>query len=351
MNFTSPRRERGLTLIELMIGLVIGLLIVGMVGFLFLNTSRSYRQDERYSALNDESRLAVTELTNDLEMAGFWGTMIDPGLIQRSVVGDPTADSLDGVNDCGADRFLRFTEAVRGLNSASTSAISAAFPCIDTAEIYAGPAGAGTAAIKVNHVAGTWISRVDLDARRAANNEAPRLFLQTLSTAGGMFVSPADPNQGVSGPLDVECAAAGDICRYWEKRSSIYYVRDFTVAGDDIPCLTRKRLRTLSGAVRPVSECIVSGVEDFHVEYGVDTSGEGVPDHFTDAPDATDLANTVALRLHLLVRSPEPDALYRNQKVYRLGGKQVQAPNDGYYRRVGSLAVPLRNVVAQRTFQ
>lgn len=343
--------QRGLTLIELMIGLVIGLLITAMVGFLFLNTSRNYRQDERFSALNDETRLAVGELTSDLEMAGFWGTMIDPSLIDRSVAGDPAADSLGSVVDCGANRFLLFTEAVSGVNAAAGSAINAEYPCIAAAEVFAGPGGAGTAALKVNHVSGTWISRTDLDARRLANNEAPRVFLQTLSTSGGMLVSPADPKSPVVGPLDTQCTAAGDICRYWEMRSSIYYVRNFTVDGDGIPCLTRKRLQTHSGAVRPVSECLVSGVEDFHVEYGLDTTGDAVVDSFTDAPLAADFANVVALRMHVLVRSPLPDGAYQNEKTYRLGNKTVTPQQDGYYRRVGSLAVPLRNVVAQRIFQ
>lgn len=343
--------QQGLTLIELMIGMVLGLLVVGMVGFLFLNTSRNYRQDERFSALNDETRLAVGELTSDLEMGGYWGSMIDPSQIKRSVVGDPTADSLSGVVDCGTDRFLLFTEAVRGLNSAGAAAISNAFPCIDSGEVFAGPGGAGTAALKVNHVSGTSISRVDLLARRAANNEAPRVFLQTLSTNGGMLVTPGNPNDPIVGPLDPECVAAGDICRYWEMRSSIYYVRNFTVSGDGIPCLTRKRLQTHSGAVRPVSECVVSGVEDFHVDYGIDTTGNGYADSFTDAPVAADFADVVALRLHVLVRAPLPDASYRNQKTYFLGNKTVTPVEDGYYRRVGSLALPLRNVVAQRTFK
>lgn len=352
----TTSRQRGLTLIELMIGLVLGLLVIAMVSALFLNTTRSYRQDERVSVLNDELRLAVSELTSEFEMAGFWGTMIDPQLILRAMPSSPTVDTLANVQDCGVNpnRFLRFTEAIDGLNSAAPAAIATRYPCITSAEVYGGINGAGTGAVKINRVAGTSLTRAALNARRQANNEAPRMFLQTLSTEGGAFVSPVNRSSDISAPLDSQCASAtGDPCRYWEMRSSIYYIRAHTILADNdgIPCLTRKRLQWSSGQLRPVSECLVSGVEDLHVEYGVDPAGNGHAAFYTGSPSADDLPRVVAVRVHLLIRSVEPDSSYRNLKTYQLGDKTVTPGEDRFYRRVGTLAVPFRNVTAQRTFQ
>jgi type IV pilus assembly protein PilW len=344
----TRHHQRGLTLIELMIGLVIGLLVIGMVSALFLNTTRSYRQDERVSGLNDELRFALGELIGDVEMAGFYGTMIDTGLIRKKVAADEGAedeDTLDGIPDtCGLNGFTDFTRFIDGLNNADGAAISARFPCIPADEVYAGPAGQGTGALLINRMSGTWIDRAELDASGRG------LYLQTLSTTGGVAVASTD--DGFTGPLDATCAAAvDDPCRYWQSRSAIYYVRNFTVAGDDLPCLARESFQPSGASVAPVAECLVPGAEDFHVQYGVDTTGNGVPDYYDSAPAATDMANVVAIQAHVLLRSAEPDGSYRNLKTYVLGDKVVTPGEDQFYRRVGSLALPLRNVQAQRTFQ
>lgn len=335
--------QRGLTLIELMIGLVIGLLVIGMVSALFLNTTRSYRQDERVSGLNDELRFALGELIGDVEMAGFYGTMIDTTLIQdEAPVGEST---LDGIADtCGVNAFIDFSRFIDGLNNAGGAAISARFPCIPADEVYEGPAGQGTGALLINRMSGTWIDRAELEASGRG------LYLQTLSTTGGVAV--ASNADGFTGPLDATCAAAvGDPCRYWQSRSAIYYIRDFTTAGDDLPCLAREGFQPSGASVAPETECLVPGAEDFHVQYGVDTTGNGVPDYYDSAPAPADMINVVAIQAHVLVRSVEPDGSYRNLKTYVLGDKVVTPGEDRFYRRVGSLALPLRNVQAQRTFQ
>lgn len=334
------RQQLGLTLVELMVGLVVGLLVVGMVSALFLNSTRSYRQDERISGLNDELRFAIGQLIEDIEMAGFYGTMIDPALVRREIGGVDTLAALDG---CGPGNLLQFGQPIDGLNSATGDQVNARFPCISASEVYEGIDGSGTGALRLNRVSGRWITRAELDAG------AHGVYLQTLSTKGGM--SPSTESGGYEGPLDADCAAAPDRCRYWENLSSIYFVRNFTVAGNATPCLTRKRLRPAGGSVAPVSECLVSGVEDFQVLFGIDQGGAGAAEYYTSTPSNLEMAAVVALQLHVLLRSVEPDGSYRNLKTYVLGDKVVTPGEDRFYRRLGSVAVPLRNVQAQRTFQ
>lgn len=338
------RTQRGVTLIELMIGLVIGLIVVAISGALFLNTTRSYRQDERFSTLNDDLRYTLGEITRDVELAAFYGTMIDVSLVELGPPGEDLRDGLDP--QCGAGSLLDFGLPVDGINEAAPDAIAAAFPCLDGQTLYGGVTDDGVGAFRVNRVAGTALDRASLNARRAANGEPARVFLQTLGTRGGLVITPGNPGTDLTGPLDIDCATAGgDPCRYWEFRSSFYFISADTEPGDGIPCLSRMRI---GDGAAPAAVCLVSGAEDLHVEYGVELPNSGGQVFYTTNPSLDDLDRLISMDVHVLLRSPVADASYTNVKTFNLGGKQVSPPADNFYRRVASVSVPMRNLVAQR---
>lgn len=68
---TTSNRERGMTLIELMIAMVIGLFIIAGVGQIFLSTRASHNVQERMSNLQENGRFAVFFLQRSLRTAGF----------------------------------------------------------------------------------------------------------------------------------------------------------------------------------------------------------------------------------------------------------------------------------------
>ncbi len=150
--------------------------------------------------------------------------------------------------------------------------------------------------------------------------------------------------------------------------SNIYYVRTFAnTAGDGIPTLVRSQLDLASGAVTqqdPVP--LIEGIEGFKVELGIDNisdsginiisaadplnrytarvkwadennlvsptnRGDGIPDGAfircsTSAPCTADqLANTVAVKLFLLVRSREMSPGYKDEKEYYLDSARSAA--------------------------
>ena len=69
----SRRDQRGFSLIELMISLVIGLLILGSLVALFSNTSNGNREMARANTLIENGRLAIEVLDADVVHAGYWG--------------------------------------------------------------------------------------------------------------------------------------------------------------------------------------------------------------------------------------------------------------------------------------
>lgn len=63
-------RHRGVTLVELMVALVLGLIVAGGIVTVFLSTSASNRAQTQLARLQEEGRYAVTRIGDDLKMAG-----------------------------------------------------------------------------------------------------------------------------------------------------------------------------------------------------------------------------------------------------------------------------------------
>lgn len=65
-----PRRQAGLTLVELMISMAIGMIIVLAVITAYISASRSARVAEATGRMNEDAQAALTILTQQLRMAG-----------------------------------------------------------------------------------------------------------------------------------------------------------------------------------------------------------------------------------------------------------------------------------------
>lgn len=68
---SKPRvvRQAGMTLVEMMIAMVIGLLVVGGVGAVFLSTSSSVKALDQLASLQESGRFAISSLSADIGMA------------------------------------------------------------------------------------------------------------------------------------------------------------------------------------------------------------------------------------------------------------------------------------------
>lgn len=65
------RREAGFTLIEILIGLVLGLVVLLVVGQIYVSGRQSYRTQTGFSAMQENGRFALYFLQRDIRMAGF----------------------------------------------------------------------------------------------------------------------------------------------------------------------------------------------------------------------------------------------------------------------------------------
>jgi len=134
---------------------------------------------------------------------------------------------------------------------------------------------------------------------------------------------------------------SGTLVDFWEYYVSIFYIRNFSTAGDGIPTLTVERL--IGNAMQ--SEALVEGIEDMQIEFGIDSDTDYVPNQYKAAPTLADMANVVTARIFLLVRSVNTVPGYTDDKTYTLGSSAPVTKNDGFLRRIFKTTVQMRNAV------
>lgn len=315
-----PARQRGMSLIELMISMLLGLFIVLGIGTLFVQNKQSYRQDEMIARMQEDARYALNTIVDDIELAGFWSNMFNPG----GIVVD---DEVTIATDCGdgtANWIYDTQQSVVTYDGTTGGAINSIFGCIADHE-------PSTDAIAIRRVEGS-----SMEAKGQAL-EADEVYLRTNGAVGLLFENHAFTPDIPVGGVDVA---------NWRYIPRIYYVRNHAqTEGDGIPTLCAYQLDYSGASPTMTEECIAQGVERFEIEYGMDTGVDGVADRYVSNPTVNQLrANRlVSVRLHLLMRSIDADPTNPNTKTYTIGNLPAYTPDDNFARRVYTTTVLVRN--------
>jgi type IV pilus assembly protein PilW len=307
-------RQRGFTVVELMIALVLGLLLIAGAIALFVQTKRNFVQDEQITRMQENARVAMSMLTRDLLMADFWGGMTSGADIQ------PDASLTIGT-DCGAGWVYDTTQPLEYLQAASAGAAAAQFPCLDASSLHVIAPGANVLAVK----------RVQGSIGDAAALGDGNVYLRTNGTDGRLYLAPT------MAPL-----LPGDAD--WAYVAHLYFVANT----NGVPALTRMRLRPNSPSMERELGDLAEGVEYFVVQFGLDTDGDGIANQYVANPGNAAIRQAVSARVFVLVRSRDRIAGYTNAKQYQMGAQTLAPFNDGFYRRVYTTTVALRNPANMR---
>jgi len=314
--------QKGFTLVEMMVAMVIGLVLVAGVVTLFISSRRSFEIDGNVARMQDEARFAMQELSRDLSMASYLAEPLIPGTVLQDA-------TLDLASDCGPagtpNWMYQLIDGATGdittlavIDNAAGAAAEAGFSCIDAGEVLA-----GNDVVAIKRVAGDALDDDELQEGGA--------YLRSNGTVGFLFVEP--PAMAVAGPWTT-----------WSYRPRIYYIRNYAdTPGDGEPMLCRKTL--IAGAPPEVTtECIARGVERLQIEYGIDSDGDGNANRYQPDPPADDIASVVSARLYLLVRTPDPDRQYTDTRSYNISNADAYEPGDNFHRRVYSMTLTVHNL-------
>lgn len=304
-------RQHGLTLIEIMIALTIGLLITLAISALFISMRQSYQQNEAIALMQENARFALELITQDLRHAGFFGDIADPVDIDISRGPATAVDSCGGgiYNFASAGIVLNY-----GRQITNPDGIAFYNDCVTTAEIA--PSGSSI-----------------LLAKRSVTTAPASIqsgFVYTYANGSqAQLYSPATPHS-LSGGAD------------WEYQPHLYYI-------DAERTLQRKYLRYSSGNPSTlVSEPLAEGIEAFHIEFGIDLDRNGTPELFYTPADGaasdTTLDNAVSATVYILARTQDRVSGMPGGKTYHLGRLALGPYGDNLYRRVYAATTALKNI-------
>ncbi|MDH5327560.1 MAG: PilW family protein [Gammaproteobacteria bacterium] len=311
-------KESGLSLIELMVAMVLGLLVTGAIGTLFIQNKISYKQSDEIGYIQDNGRYALKALVNELEMVHFWGGYTDPALIKpEGTISlhscQPTTEaSVTGRADNGTATYsLMYYKQFAGAE--------AKFGCV-----------AGD--YKVSPVASDFLrtKRVKGEEFTGTHVAGQMYFRTDYSTIRHTYIAPQDMS-----------AYPG---KDWEYKEHLFYI-------DQNHQLVRQTMIPGSSSTPSMRrDVLVEGIEYFHIVFGLDTDKDGFVDTHKSGNLTTDLRYAISAQVYVLARSKRAVDGYTNAKSYQLGDIYFPnatdpsvATNDGYYRRVFSTTAVLRN--------
>jgi type IV pilus assembly protein PilW len=313
---------QGISLVELMIAMVLGLIVLAGLASLFANTSAARNELERSSRQIENGRFAVEILSDDLRMAGFYGELNVAPLPAPGALPDPCSLTA---TDWGAAIPI----AVQGYDNGA-----AAPGCLP------GNLKPGTDIVVI---------------RRAATCEAGKPGCEPLAASRPYVQASKCSPENVNTPYEIglhgtasfplrlrNCTTPSGLRRYFVR---IYFISTDNGAGQAIPTLKRLDFNGTGFVETP----LVEGIEELNVEYGIDWDGDGSPNDYSADPttfakagcgtcDATsNWFNVVTARINLLARNIEPSPNYTDKKKYSLGldagGDELTVEPGGAYRR------------------
>lgn len=348
--------QKGLSLIELMVSMVISLLIMVAILQLYLDITRTNDEMAKTNAQIESGRFTIQLLQDEVAHAGYWGGYVPefddltssdtpagtPPLVQRTPRVEPDPCDTDAsVWSADAD----VVDAVMGIPVQVFDAALTGCSMPDKVP--------GTDVLVVRHAAMTPVAVADLaTACGVAGDDT--LCLQNTFCADEM------PGYRLgAGTVNTlhfrDCltetnSTSADFPATAVRRfvSNIYWIKD--VGG--IPTLMRQEF---GASAQP----LIEGVEAFKVELGIDdvsktddavdysaavafagaddrsdpiNRGDGVPDSFVRCPtggcSAEQLRDVVAVKFYILARNLTATPGYEDPKEYCLESAELDAADD-----------------------
>jgi type IV pilus assembly protein PilW len=334
------RFQRGISLIELIVSIALGLVLIAGVLQLFMSTKQTYTIQENLSRMQESGRLAVEIMARDLRAAGYFGCFRpDPAeparRLQNGNIG--TSGFYNNFNE-----YIRAYKDIGSLDqdqlTAFTSNGVSKNPSANTPILvvrYAGPQSQ-----IISEKSGAFELKTQPSASlNTAGDCAGDLCIGKIAVVSDCFrgrlfqisnIVPDNNHLVVSHADDWSnnLTAQYSTGEVYPVRSVVYFIAD-NVAG--IPSLWQKINNESSVE-------ILEGVENASYQF----LSLGDSDYKT-IENVTDWGNVVSIHVSLVLRSAEKNVI-KEQQSYYLDGNLVAPEEDDYYlRQVFGSTISLRS--------
>ncbi|MBT0964002.1 PilW family protein [Denitromonas iodatirespirans] len=325
--FGGQRRQQGLSLIEVMVGMLIGLFILGGMVTLFFGNQQTYRYNEELSRLQENSRFATEILQRHLRMAGHVGCLT----LQEINGGSPISKGESIVDSPQIQ--------IEGMTAVQAFQYSAASPGVVGDAGKTAVLGSDVVTLRYGQGAST-----TLDTDTGVPTKTPSIVIRdnALGFKQGEVIVMADCKTAGLARISNTPASGNSVALEFKKATN-YNLKDgfdgITFASD----LRIMRMANVSFFIGPsteritnrqgnafnslylasegfngraVADEIIEGVVDMVVEYGVpNASGSDEADAYKPLASITDWNDVRAVKVTLLLSSVDDKVVSDAQSV------------------------------------
>ncbi len=300
----TNQRQKGLTLVELMVAMILSLLLIAGASSMFLGSKKTFKVQEESARIQENIRYVVSRMIRDISPAGFYGCA--PSAQDGKSQIHSTVTSEDGLYD--------FSHAITGAEGGNTpDSLTVRFALPESSLPITAPMTPQDTTVQVDSThpaysqfeAGDIITVSDcslIAAFMVTNKPGDNGHLEHRSGVSikGVTNSKAETTHYFGGKSYSSAMAI--------KMDAVTYDLGKTTSGDaedetTISSLYAKRL----GGLR---QEILSGVEDFQVSYGIDDTDppDGASDRYIswDTIAEKEKNRIASLRITLTINSGKP---------------------------------------------
>lgn len=332
------RNHNGFTLVELLVTLAMTAILTASVYGIFGVQAQRKAVEQKSIEMQQNARVAIDAIARDMRMAGFWGCMT-PGNFKNTVRGQES------------DIFLQMNP-VQGLNNLLAGNAYGAKANTDLLVLsYAN----GDSGILVDPPYMN-TSSADIHLASAGNLKAGDVVLVTdcafssvfqithINDSGRSCVHSSNHGQGTPNPGNSE----KDLGHVYGAGSYVY-----PMGAKYFWLNQQNELKASLGGFDTATntfktdfnvQTIAENIEDFQLEFGLDSNNDGRPDQWYSGDNVPNWTNVIAVQIFLLARSAKMEKDYNNTHVYAFADRPApHSYNDQYHRLLLQRSVTLRN--------
>ncbi len=371
----ARRRVGGVTLVELMVAMTLGLAIVAAVSYVYLSGTQGYKAQDAQSRMQEDARFLIETLSRDIRMAGYFGctrpAVYDGQATIETIASQPimTVDTtwlMASGNDNSPDRrFVDMQYVLRGFTPSEAST-SLALPAAVKSTTTGSGRLTGTDVLMIlrsgddaqhvipnadpkNSVA--FSIAKDIEGRGSnqtmvvSDCSTAKIFKPTVSSpSSGVYTVTAanalNRNNNASGEIDDLFVHFGADAVVTNFEPVVYFVAQATTANPS-PTLRRVGLVTNSALNQGAwaangGQTVVTGVESLTFSYVV--RGNPAPAVATAAMTTADWANVTAVNVQFSLVAADISTR-TNSTTQTVGGTSV---TDSKLRQAYNFTVGVR---------
>lgn len=350
------RHVFGLSLVELMVALTIGLIIMAALIRLFATSRSTYTLEENLARVQESGRFAMEFLAQDIRMAGYAGCSANlSGSSVTNLVSPASSASTfnpDGIagykytctSGCtGAltewDPDLPATYFPGGSVSALMSTDVVVIQRADTISTHlAGNVSQTNANIQVNSTASV-VSNISADdILMLSDCKNADVFKVTNVSSGSGKITMAHSSAGNTAPhLSHTYGTDAEIMKLITR---VYFVGRRGNVASNPPSLFRRELGN-NGSLQTLE--LVDGIEMMRFSYGEDTDNDRVVNIYRDPSAVSNWRKVLSAKVGILAKTTTNVEQAPDTRTYDLATGTVGPFNDNVRRRAFNSTVQLRN--------